>query len=332
MGLIGLAAPVASVADAKDSRAQVFDRARADALKPALLPFPSTENSPDMRAYEIHYGLSFPGAVHRWGYAWSAGKRLFVQAFVPERPRGSVLFLHGYMDHSGGYARFFAELLRRGYAVYALDLPGHGLSEGRMADIGDFKEYGLAAAALAGAAASDGADPGTLYAAGHSAGCAAWLVYLSEHDNPFRQILFGAPLVRSSWWKMVKLGVGLAAWTGGSLPHSNGPRTRKDVYPYPFEIDPLNPPSFPLSWAKALIAWNKENPGYGPYAGDLTIIQGEADAVVDWRYNLGYLSQRFPGRVDSVLVEGANHYVFVWTGKPWLEAEGVLDRVFGAPL
>jgi len=41
-----------------------------------------------------------------------------------------VVFVHGFIEHSGRYAELAQRLNQEGYAVYAMDLRGHGKSEG----------------------------------------------------------------------------------------------------------------------------------------------------------------------------------------------------------
>nr|WP_161501604.1 alpha/beta fold hydrolase [Rhodopirellula sp. SM50] len=45
--------------------------------------------------------------------------------------RGVMILVHGLGDHGGRYACFAKRMLRRGWAVFAFDLPGHGRSPGR---------------------------------------------------------------------------------------------------------------------------------------------------------------------------------------------------------
>lgn len=73
------------------------------------------------------------------------GKRsgdLFYRFWTPETaPVGLIVIQHGYAEHSGRYeevAKFFTE---HGYAVAALDLPGHGKSTGQKAYTEDFGIY-----------------------------------------------------------------------------------------------------------------------------------------------------------------------------------------------
>lgn len=72
----------------------------------------------------------------------SGGLELFEQWWRPEgTPRGVVLLVHGYAEHSGRYEEAGEFLAGRGYAVEAFDLRGHGRSEGRRAVVGSMNEY-----------------------------------------------------------------------------------------------------------------------------------------------------------------------------------------------
>lgn len=70
------------------------------------------------------------------------GLRLVERHWIPEgRPRAHVAVLHGYAEHGGRYAHFGESLARRGYGVHALDLRGHGRSDGPIALVRSFNEY-----------------------------------------------------------------------------------------------------------------------------------------------------------------------------------------------
>jgi alpha-beta hydrolase superfamily lysophospholipase len=57
------------------------------------------------------------------------GVELFCRTWTPsEPPRAAVVIVHGAAEHSGRYARVADVLVGEGYAVYALDLRGHGLT------------------------------------------------------------------------------------------------------------------------------------------------------------------------------------------------------------
>ena len=52
----------------------------------------------------------------------------------PTSPRGVVIMIHGLGDYGSRFRRFAADLVAAGWAVLALDLPGHGDSPGRRGD------------------------------------------------------------------------------------------------------------------------------------------------------------------------------------------------------
>ncbi len=67
---------------------------------------------------------------------------LGAQSWGPDGPaRASVVLVHGLIEHSGRHANTAVELVRRGFAVHAMDLRGHGRSEGRRGDVRSFDQY-----------------------------------------------------------------------------------------------------------------------------------------------------------------------------------------------
>lgn len=61
----------------------------------------------------------------------SGGLKLFLRSWRPlSKPRGVVVIVHGLMSHSGLYEWVADNLVSHDFAVYALDLHGHGKSEG----------------------------------------------------------------------------------------------------------------------------------------------------------------------------------------------------------
>jgi len=67
---------------------------------------------------------------------------LFERRWQPTAsPKGVVVIVHGYAEHSGRYEHVAAYLTGRGYAVEAFDLRGHGKSPGRRAYVRSPDEY-----------------------------------------------------------------------------------------------------------------------------------------------------------------------------------------------
>ncbi|MGH7576566.1 MAG: lysophospholipase [Longimicrobiales bacterium] len=57
--------------------------------------------------------------------------RLRYRSWEAARPRAAVLIVHGLADHSGRYEPVGERLASHGLSSYALDLRGHGVSDGR---------------------------------------------------------------------------------------------------------------------------------------------------------------------------------------------------------
>ncbi len=77
-------------------------------------------------------------------YYWKSkdGTTLFGQSWKPdERPRALINYVHGFMDHSSRFANWAGRLCDKGYGIAAIDLRGHGRSEGRRGYAANFLSY-----------------------------------------------------------------------------------------------------------------------------------------------------------------------------------------------
>lgn len=70
------------------------------------------------------------------------GLELYYQRWRPTgEPRAALAVVHGFGEHSGRYGNVVDWFVPRGYAVYALDLRGHGHSAGQRGHVDSFAEY-----------------------------------------------------------------------------------------------------------------------------------------------------------------------------------------------
>ncbi|MBL8911207.1 MAG: lysophospholipase, partial [Archangium sp.] len=70
------------------------------------------------------------------------GLKLLTQVWKPQtESKGVLIVVHGLKDYGDRYADFAADAARQGYEVHALDLRGHGDSEGDRVFINRFDEY-----------------------------------------------------------------------------------------------------------------------------------------------------------------------------------------------
>lgn len=67
------------------------------------------------------------------------GSELFRRAWLPAAPRRVLVVVHGFGEHSGRYEEFASWFARRGFAVHAADLRGHGRTPGRRGHVADFE-------------------------------------------------------------------------------------------------------------------------------------------------------------------------------------------------
>jgi len=68
----------------------------------------------------------------------TGGVRVFYRAWEALEPVGSVLFVHGLGEHGGRYQRLADVVGALGLDLYAVDLRGHGRSQGRRGHVTDF--------------------------------------------------------------------------------------------------------------------------------------------------------------------------------------------------
>jgi alpha-beta hydrolase superfamily lysophospholipase len=70
------------------------------------------------------------------------GVRLRHTSWLPAGdPTALIVFVHGFTEHSGRYEHVAEALCRRGYALHAIDLRGHGGSQGYRAWVRSFDVY-----------------------------------------------------------------------------------------------------------------------------------------------------------------------------------------------
>jgi alpha-beta hydrolase superfamily lysophospholipase len=77
-------------------------------------------------------------------YKWPSydGLMLYAQSWMPaKKPRGIVNYIHGFKDHSNRFSKWAEKLTREGFGVMAIDLRGHGRSEGRRGYAPSFDHY-----------------------------------------------------------------------------------------------------------------------------------------------------------------------------------------------
>lgn len=121
------------------------------------------------------------------------GLSLYEQRWLPAgESRAVVLLVHGFTEHSGRYARVAGELNRQGYAVYAMDLRGHGKSEGDRVFVRTFDDYLADLDQFLGRVRQRESDK-PLFLFGHSMGGTIVGLYAARRQPQVNGVVLSAP-------------------------------------------------------------------------------------------------------------------------------------------
>lgn len=266
--------------------------------------------SPTEQLYRQFYGFNDAQAAHsRVGQLQVVGYQIALQAWWPKQPRATLVLLHGYYDHSGLYRHVIEWALGMGFAVLSFDLPGHGLSSGARASIGDFGEYQtVLQAVLAEAAALQLPQPWHL--CGQSTGGAILIDYLltGAPSADIGETILLAPLVRPRAWAWSQLSYRVMRHFVSEIPRRFSVNSSDaDFIDFVHHRDPLQPRSLPTAWVGALSQWVPRIEAAARSPRSPLIIQGEADMTVAWRHNLEVLQDKFAAPSILRLPDARHH-------------------------
>jgi alpha-beta hydrolase superfamily lysophospholipase len=124
--------------------------------------------------------------------------RIFWRTWQPPEARAAVVLVHGLGEHSGRYQHVAAALVACGCAVYALDLRGHGRSEGPRALVDRFANAVADIDALVNIAQRERRGHGVnapIFLLGHSMGGALALRYAVTHGHKLAGLILSGPAV-----------------------------------------------------------------------------------------------------------------------------------------
>jgi alpha-beta hydrolase superfamily lysophospholipase len=301
--IAGLPGPADQSAHASNAHRPDIEKVSREmpALDLAAAPGPT----PSIGDYFRFYGLDFEDVIHHFGRFRSGKHRIAGHVWVPADPAGTFFLMHGYFDHSGTLNHLIRACLEKGFAVAVFDLPGHGLSSGKMGCIDDFAEY---VAVLNDFITLCGRRlPPPFHLAAHSTGCAIAYEYLNHAPRiVFDKIVWLAPLVRNAHWHLSTVGYHLARPFVETLPGANRRNSSDENFVEFARHDPLRNNRLCLRFLDALHAWNRKIAHYPVLAKPVLVIQGTADGIVDWKYNLDFLKSKI-SHLEVELIEKANH-------------------------
>lgn len=132
-------------------------------------------------------------------YTTHDGLKLYLQAWLPETPKASLLLVHGLGEHSGRYGEMVAKLNNLGVAVFTFDGRGHGKSaEGKpTAYFDSYEDYLRDIDVLFGKAKNYLPGlPSFLY--GHSMGGGLVAAYVLKYKPQAAGVILSSPAIKEA--------------------------------------------------------------------------------------------------------------------------------------
>ena len=260
--------------------------------------------------------LAPDGALAAKGFINSAdGTRLAYRSWATSGARVTFAVVHGLGEHSGRYQRFADGMARHGMATYAIDLRGHGESDGRRGHVDSWSQWVEDSAAFVNHVESQAS--GEVVPLGHSFGGVVMLSTVrSGRLAKARRFVLSSPAL--------KLKVKVPAWKTslGKIMASVAPRLALDN-----DVDPGTVSRIPEVVAayrsdpmvhskissRLFEEWRRAAGENLAHAGEIKlpflILAGTDDRLVD-PSGSRELHARAAARSDLKLLEGRYHEPF----------------------
>ena len=265
----------------------------------------------ELESYRRFYGFGYE-TDHCMGTVESAGQSIVVQAFLPEKPVATAFVIHGYYDHVGLFVYLIEYLLSRNVAVIGCDLPGHGLSSGDRVTIDSFDTYAQVIREVTGhmRGALPARLPDPLHLFGQSMGGSIAMELIEQGGRQdYASVTLFAPLIYPWNWKLNRWVYRVAKLFVTTRPRSRSNPTDREEFQSLRDVDPLQAAILPVSWVTAMVRWAERFERYPPDKSFTPgVIQGHADRVVDWPYNLDVLKRRYSPALCEIN-EATHHLV-----------------------
>ena len=270
--------------------------------------------------YLEFYGLNIATAAHEFVQFKSNSFELAGHIFQPVNYKGTVIILHGYLNHCGLLAKLIKYLVEAGFAVAVFDLPGHGLSSGEPTAIDDFSQYSDSLNDFLKIIKPKLHSP--YHIIGHSTGAAVILEYLLEGgDDCFDKVILAAPLERTDWWLLEKIGFSISRLFSSFVPRVFRKVTSDEEFlKFVKYKDPLQAKKISLKWVAAMFKWDQRIADAKISNRPILVIQGTKDNIINWRHNIRFIQSKFENS-EIELIENCRHELFN-------ESEKIRQEVF----
>jgi acylglycerol lipase len=122
--------------------------------------------------------------------------KTYYQAWLPEAdPRAILIVVHGLAEHCGRYMNLVNHFVPSGYAVYGMDLIGHGKSEGARVYVQRFEDFTDTLKTFFDMVREWQPEKPT-FLVGHSMGGLICAAYLLEHQREVSGAVLSGPSVK----------------------------------------------------------------------------------------------------------------------------------------
>jgi len=134
---------------------------------------------------------------HQEGHFQALGDAaIYYQCWLPENePRAVLLIVHGLAEHSGRYMNVVNRFVPLGYAIYALDHPGHGRSDGTRVYVDRFEDFTDTLKMFFDMVHQWQPDK-PIFMVGHSMGALIAAVYPLEYQDELAGTVLSGPAVK----------------------------------------------------------------------------------------------------------------------------------------
>ena len=124
------------------------------------------------------------------------GQSIYYQGWLPDgKLKATLLIVHGLHEHCGRYQHLAEYFTDKGYAVYGLDFPGHGKSDGPRSFVVNFNDFIEPVETCLEMIQSEHPDS-PVFLMGHSMGGVIAAAYLIDHQDNVRGAILSGSLVK----------------------------------------------------------------------------------------------------------------------------------------
>ncbi len=123
------------------------------------------------------------------------GTQIFVRMMTHPEASATLLFVHGYGEHSGRYQHVLEFFHAKGYDVAAFDYRGHGRAQGTRGHVERFSQYSEDVDAFIRLVTSRATGDRRTYLIGHSLGGLIVANYLLEHPEGIDGMVLSSPFL-----------------------------------------------------------------------------------------------------------------------------------------